>query len=152
MPTNGVRVLIVDNDERLLVSIRAASAKYYPNTIQVPGGTVEETEDSKDAAVRETFEETGLVLDRDALIPLCSLPGVRNGDNETPYIRFSYLYRWPLAEAPNAELLEPDKNTPWIMQPLKILMNEKGTIVPGLIPGLIEALNAYRSMRSNVMK
>ena len=138
---DGVRILIIDESERVLVSIRASDAKYYPETIQVPGGGVDEGEDPRDAAVREVFEETGLVLERDSLVHLASLLGTRTGE-DIQYTRHSFLYRW--AGEMLVEHTEPEKSTPWVMVPVNTL-TRKGTLAPGLLPGLIDALNVYKA-------
>ncbi|KAJ7211329.1 NUDIX hydrolase domain-like protein [Mycena pura] len=59
-----VGIVISQNDtrgSRILVVQRAATERHYPDSYEIPGGKVEaEDETVLHAAVRETFEETGL--------------------------------------------------------------------------------------------
>jgi len=57
-----VGVLIFSNDKVLLLK-RAAAERHYPNIWELPSGKVEsEDETILDAAARECFEETGLMV------------------------------------------------------------------------------------------
>lgn len=65
MWTGGARVIIFDNEKRILL----VSQEHEGRIIwMVPGGGVEEGENSKEAAVREIKEETGLEVEVDKLI------------------------------------------------------------------------------------
>lgn len=65
MWTGGVRVIVLDDDNRILM-VR----QDHPERIvwMVPGGSIEEGESSAQAAVREVLEETGLEIETCGLI------------------------------------------------------------------------------------
>lgn len=57
-----VGVLVFSTDKVLLLQ-RAATERYYPNIWELPSGKVEAEDDTLlDAAARECFEETGLIV------------------------------------------------------------------------------------------
>lgn len=66
------RLLVVDPAERmLLLRTHDPSEPATRQWWEVPGGGIEPGEDSVAAAVRELAEETGYVIDRDAVGPVC---------------------------------------------------------------------------------
>ena len=65
MWTGGVRVIVLDDDNRILM----VRHDHPERTVwMVPGGGIEEGENSAQAAVREVFEETGLDVEISGLI------------------------------------------------------------------------------------
>ena len=46
------------------------SRRGFPDSVCMPGGKVDPGEDEAQAAIRETFEETGVLADRADLVPL----------------------------------------------------------------------------------
>jgi|TARA_A100000172_G_scaffold29850_1_gene17774 phosphoglycolate phosphatase len=58
----GSAVLIIDDQNRLLILLRAKEAHWMPHKWGLPGGRIERGENSAGAAVRETKEETDLNL------------------------------------------------------------------------------------------
>lgn len=59
MWTGGVRVIILDEEEKVLMVKQSHEGK---DIWMVPGGGIEDGENSKEAAVREVLEETGLEI------------------------------------------------------------------------------------------
>lgn len=65
MWTGGVRVIVLDDDKRILM----VRQDHPERTVwMVPGGSIEEGESSAQAAVREVLEETGLEIETGGLI------------------------------------------------------------------------------------
>ena len=60
-------VAVINRDKKILLLKRGPTAPYNPNNYCFPGGTVEENESLEDAASRELYEETGIVLDNNSL-------------------------------------------------------------------------------------
>jgi ADP-ribose pyrophosphatase len=59
MWTGGVRAIIFDRDDKLLMVRQHHEGR---DIWMVPGGAIEEGENSKDAVMREVMEETGLIV------------------------------------------------------------------------------------------
>jgi 8-oxo-dGTP pyrophosphatase MutT (NUDIX family) len=102
----SVSVLVQDDDERLLLVRHADSGLWG-----LVGGAVEVDERPDEAAIRETQEETGLLVELTGLVTALGGPGFRvtypNGD-ETAYVTIVYGAR-PVAgvERPDGdEVLE----------------------------------------------
>lgn len=103
----GVGVLIFDEDQKLLLGLRKSS--HGNGTWCPPGGHVEYGESFEVAAVRETKEETGMVLDVNDL----QIAGVTNDFFEesgkhyvTVMLRASKLCNNPMVK-------EPEKCDEW---------------------------------------
>ena len=65
MWTGGVRVIVIDDENRILM----VKQKHQERTLwTVPGGQIEEGEDSRCAGIREVLEETGLHIEIKGLI------------------------------------------------------------------------------------
>src|SRR5215510_14070112 len=79
----GVQGVIVDDDERVLLSRRGDL-----NIWNLPGGRVDSGENLRDATMREVREETGLVVHLERAVGLYYLQG---------WNRLNVLYAgWPL--------------------------------------------------------
>ena len=65
MWTGGVRVIVLDDDNRILMVRQDHPER---KVWMVPGGSLEEGESSAQAAVREVLEETGLEIETGGLI------------------------------------------------------------------------------------
>jgi 8-oxo-dGTP pyrophosphatase MutT (NUDIX family) len=58
------------NNNNLLLLRRGSTAKWKAGMYCLPGGKLEKDESLKDGALRELFEETGIVTYRDSLTPV----------------------------------------------------------------------------------
>ncbi len=58
----GAIILVVNGDGQMLLLQRHASAKFAPRQWGFPGGKIEEGETALEAALRETEEETTLIV------------------------------------------------------------------------------------------
>ena len=57
------------NNKQVLILRRGDSAPWMPGRFCLPGGKLEPNESLEDCAIRETYEETGIHLVRNSLIP-----------------------------------------------------------------------------------
>lgn len=69
MAQKSATVAVIDNN-RLLLLRRGSTAPWKAGRYCLPGGKLEDGEALKDGAIRELFEETGIVTYRDSLIPI----------------------------------------------------------------------------------
>lgn len=65
MWTGGVRVIVIDKENRILMVKQNHPER---NLWTVPGGAIEDNEDSRQAAIREVREETGMEIEIKGLI------------------------------------------------------------------------------------
>lgn len=56
----GSAVAILDDDSNMLLLLRSAKSRWMPKRWGLPGGKVESGEETVEAAIRETKEETSL--------------------------------------------------------------------------------------------
>ena len=61
MWTGGVRVAVIDENGRVLL-VKHRYEKEGRDVWMLPGGSIEDGETSRDAAIREVLEETGLIV------------------------------------------------------------------------------------------
>ena len=88
------RILVIDNDDRVLLMLTRGSVPAQPTRWITPGGGVDAGETHHDAACRELFEETGHVVD-DLGEPIWSSDFIVDyvgGDHDTGHAEF-YLLR-----------------------------------------------------------
>lgn len=69
MEINTVGVVILNGTKVLLVK-HGEAGKHITGTYGLPAGRLEENEEYIDAAIRELYEETGLIADKKDLVPL----------------------------------------------------------------------------------
>ena len=60
-------VAVINRDKKVLLLKRGSTAPYNPDNYCFPGGTVEYNESLEQAAIRELYEETGIVVRDDSL-------------------------------------------------------------------------------------
>lgn len=60
-------VAVIDRNKKILLLKRGSTAPWNPNNYCFPGGTVESNESLEQAAIRELYEETGIVVDSNNL-------------------------------------------------------------------------------------
>ena len=65
-----VEVWTVNNDGEILLTLRHPDKKEYPNFLENTGGSTVAGETSREGAVRELFEETGIVAAENELFYL----------------------------------------------------------------------------------
>ena len=65
-----VSIWTVDSRENILLTLRDSAKESYPDCWENTGGSALAGESSRQAAVRELFEETGITADEDELILL----------------------------------------------------------------------------------
>ena len=57
---------LVDGDKKVLVTRRNIKMKIFPRAWVLPGGHVDPGETLENAAIRELFEETGVLIEIDS--------------------------------------------------------------------------------------
>lgn len=65
-----VDIWTVNNDKQILLTLRHPDKKIYPDFWENTGGSVLAGETSRTGAVRELFEETGIIIKEDELVLL----------------------------------------------------------------------------------
>ena len=66
----GTIVVLLDEDNKTLVLLRAAESHWAPSKWGFPGGKIEDGESPREAALRETKEETDLIAEDLKIITL----------------------------------------------------------------------------------
>lgn len=78
------KVLIVDEEGRVLLLRRAAGSRHHAGKWEFPGGKNEPGEEFEDALHRETGEETGLTIELGRVVGA--------GEGQLPDRRIAYLF------------------------------------------------------------
>lgn len=63
-----VPLIEINNELNLIFEVRSMSIKRQPGEISFPGGKIEDGESPLDAAIRETYEETGIDIEHIKII------------------------------------------------------------------------------------
>jgi|SRR5665213_238406 len=116
--TSSAKAIILDDYNKMLVLTRSDTHPTQPLKPDLPGGLIEDGEEPRAALSREILEETGLVIDREALKLVYSateawehsyvnlLYVIRLSEKE-PAIKLSFehaAFSWqPLSELPTIE-------------------------------------------------
>lgn len=91
-----VAEVYIVHDDKLLMFKRSETKKKFPGFWSLPGGHIEEGENPLSAAIRETFEETGVHTTPDE-IKLKVVAMHHHLDREEMYIAFAFLVTLPKA-------------------------------------------------------
>ena len=143
------RVLLVDPAGRTLLFYTRADVASNPTRWLTPGGHLEPGESHLEGAVRELFEETGLVLTPEALgEPVWShdfvgepAPGIRR-----PYHEEWYLLRTPGFEPDDAHWTDDERVDveQWRWWSVAELAATTDALEPAGLAALVERLSAER--------
>jgi 8-oxo-dGTP pyrophosphatase MutT (NUDIX family) len=107
-PRESVKVIIVDEDNNVLVIDRAAHDTHRPKQGDLPGGGLDDQEDPLKGAVREVWEETGLLIEDDELLP-GPVNEAPSSDGTFLNRRFFFLH---MIEGPRpGVVLDPDEHS-----------------------------------------
>lgn len=74
-----VPLIEINNEFNLIFEVRSMSIKSQPGEISFPGGRIEDGENPLEAAVRETFEETGIAVENIEIISELDYASNKNG-------------------------------------------------------------------------
>jgi len=74
-----VPLIEINNEFNLIFEVRSMSIKSQPGEISFPGGRIEDGESPLEAAVRETFEETGIAIENIEIISELDYASNKNG-------------------------------------------------------------------------
>lgn len=87
------RVLVIDEDDRLLLFLTKGSVPAQQTRWITPGGGVDPGENHHDAACRELFEETGMVADDlgDPILTFDFVVDYAGGDHDTGHAEYFLL-------------------------------------------------------------
>lgn len=144
LPPNGLKRAAVcliltsdpDGNAAVVLTLRSTHIKRHANQFAFPGGRVDPGETAIDAALRETHEEVGLVLARDAVIGTLDDFATRSGYLITPVVvwapaaiemranpdEVAAIYRVPLSELMQVDVPQfvriPESDRPVIRYPL----------------------------------
>lgn len=129
----------------VLVSRRAATARWYPDKLQCPGGSLRPNESPLDGAVREMEEETGLKWG-DMMSPALPLPNWLGTDGKDHDYLMHFFWTMVSKNAQIPQHREPDKNGPWEWRQLDWLLHNPDELIPGMhevLTNLKHALEAF---------
>lgn len=128
-------IIIRTPSNKVLVS-RRADTQSSPGCWQIPGGKANVNEEWVDAAVRETKEETGLVIAPGSLTLLGAWSvNAGEGAGRVKYKAVVFLYD-SITEEIEAKDMEPDKCGPWQLMAIEEL--ESQPMIKGLQLALAE--------------
>ena len=64
----GAKILLIDNDKKILILRRSLTHPIWPHHLDFPGGIIEKDEAPEEGVERELIEETGLKAENISLI------------------------------------------------------------------------------------
>ncbi|NQN68037.1 NUDIX hydrolase [Streptococcus suis] len=131
-------VLLTVTDSHLIIQrsqIKRGKSNVFPQYWDIPGSRVEENELPRDAAVRECFEETGILIEKENLT-IIHEDSQFDEDKQTVFTRL--VYEVKLTEQPKTIFLDPEEHTDFLwLAPSD--ENKKN-----LVPYLVEILEKRR--------
>ncbi|MCQ8260288.1 NUDIX hydrolase [Streptococcus suis] len=123
-------VLLTVADSHLIIQrsqIKRCKPNVFPRYWDIPGGRVEENELPRDAAVRECFEETGILIEKENLT-IIHEDSQFDEEKQTVFTRL--VYEVKLLEQPKTILLDPEEHTDFLW--LTYNNENKSNLVPYL--------------------
>ncbi|HEM4188376.1 NUDIX hydrolase [Streptococcus suis] len=123
-------VLLNVADSHLIIQrsqIKRGKPNVFPRYWDIPGGRVEENELPRDAAVRECFEETGILIEKENLT-IIHEDSQFDEEKQTVFTRL--VYEVKLLEQPKTILLAPEEHTDFLW--LTYNNENKSNLVPYL--------------------
>lgn len=136
----GIWAVNLQND--ILLTLRASEKTWYPNVWENTGGSVLAGETSRQAAVRELYEETGIIVDEEAVIFLGSA-------KEQETFADTYIVR---ADIPKDNVrLQPGEtiDAKWVTLFELNQMMERGEIVPPAVSQLLPIREKFERFLKN---
>lgn len=102
MITKRYSGVVVKHNNKILLCKRNPFGS-FPNMWSIPGGKIENGENSKNAALREFYEEINVQLDENLLEFTGVLPVLKKTSKETKSMMYVYLYESPKFIVPDFE-------------------------------------------------
>jgi 8-oxo-dGTP diphosphatase len=135
-PVVEISVLWIETPKGFLFLQKNLNSKNAPNSWAPPGGTLEKEENSNKAAIRELFEETGIVVKLPS-IKLITKLYIRKKDHDFTY----YMYDIKLNHTPDVKLSVEHQNYAWLN------LTEAKKLF--LMSGVLETIKIYESLKTS---
>jgi 8-oxo-dGTP pyrophosphatase MutT (NUDIX family) len=102
-----------------ILMLKRQQGKFYENTWGCPAGKISAEETSKDAVIREVYEETGILIDSKKLVFIEKLY------DRYPDFDFNYfLFKYGLSEKPDVKLrIKENSEYKWLTPEDALKMN-----------------------------
>ncbi len=139
-PRRPVGIVVFDQErEKVLLVQHGPKAQRKEGTLGVPAGRPKGDETQEQAAIREFYEETGLVTSIDNLIKLSSSPYLGVNSRETGPKKYSIDVF--VATIYQGELQKTDKSKPWEARPIWARIDTLARRRRMLMPSVIKIVN-----------
>lgn len=137
-----VSIILLTPNNELYVSKRINPNKPMNGQLQCPGGKIEHSELIIQAAHREMYEETGLIINPNQLKYLTKQQHTDNTKDYYNIKRVVYIYQYRLTEKETPKLTEPENATEWFKITIKELSSQP----------MIGTLQYFCKVRSKIYK